>query len=186
MNILKVELYKLIFISLIFYISGNCKKENVLKVDDKEKVSGSTISIKNFERVSVDSKGVVQWKLNAGETYYFLSDDKTILYDIKMEQYEKGKIKANIKADRGEIKKKENKIYAWGNIYIKTTDGKILEGEEIQMDTDANTLYSDKKVQIKTAGTTIRGVGLIADNNLNKFKILKPEGVSVGSSTPLK
>lgn len=176
---------KLIFIFLLLSFSL-CKKDTALVVHEKEKESGSTISIRNFERISLDSKGKLQWKLFADETYYFLNDDKTVLYDIKVDQYELGKIKANIKADKGEIRKKENKIYAWGNIYMKSVDGKILEAEEIEMNTEENILRSEKRVTIRTAGTVLRGVGLIADNNLSKFKILKPEGISSGSTNPLK
>lgn len=163
-----------------------CKKNNILVINEKEKESGSTIAIRDFERISMDARGNLQWKLFAGETYYYLNEDKTILYDLKVEQYEKGKIKSNIKAEKGEIKKKENKIFAWGNIYIRTVDGKVLEAEEIEMNTEENTLRSDKRVVVRTAGTVLRGLGLEADNNLNKIKILKPEGISSGSENPLK
>jgi hypothetical protein len=54
------------------------------------------------------------------------------------------------------------------------------------MDTETNTVTSDKRVIIKSDGTTIKGVGLIAENGLNKFKILKPEGFSSSGSNPLK
>ena len=69
---------------------------------------------------------------------------------------------------------------------MKSTDGKILEAEEIAMNTETNILSSDKKVLIKSSGTVVRGVGLIADNSLNKYKILKPEGITSGGSNPLE
>ncbi len=69
---------------------------------------------------------------------------------------------------------------------MKSTDGKILEAEEVEMNTETNTLQSDKKVLIRTSGTVIRGVGLIADNSLNKYKILKPEGITSGGKNPLE
>ena len=105
---------------------------------------------------------------------------------MNVEQFENGKIKSKIKADKGIINKKENKINASGNIYVKTIEGKILEAEELEMDTETNTVTSDKRVIIKSDGTTIKGVGLIAENGLNKFKILKPEGFSSSGSNPLK
>ena len=169
------------FLSLL-----NCKKDTTIRVDEVEKEHGSTITIKNFQRTAIDSKGNLLWKLNAEETYYFKKNDKSILYNIEVEQFENGKIKAKIKADKGEILKKENIIKAFGNIYMKSTDGKILEAEEISMNTETNILSSDKKVLIKSSGTVVRGVGLIADNSLNKYKILKPEGITSGGSNPLE
>ena len=177
---------KKIILYIIILISIYCKKNNSIRIDEFEKEIGSSIFIKNFQRVSYDSKGIIQWKVIASETYYFINEDRTVLYEIDADQYENGKIKSFIKADKGEIKKKENRIKAIGNVHVKSIDGKILEAEEIEMDTDSNTITSDKKVTIKSSGTTIRGTGLIADNSLNKFKILKPEGISSGGSNPLE
>ena len=177
-----IELYLII----LFIIFLHCKKDTTIRVNEVEKEHGSTITIKNFQRTAIDSKGNLLWKLNAEETYYFKKNDRSILYNIQVEQYENGKIKSKIKADKGEILKKENLIKAFGNIYMKSTDGKILEAEEIEMNTETNTLSSDKKVLIKSSGTVIRGVGLIADNSLNKYKILKPEGITSGGSNPLE
>ena len=178
--------YNDLYLIIIFIIFIHCKKDSTIRVDEVEKEHGSTITIKNFQRTAIDSKGNLLWKLNAEETYYFKKNDRSILYNIQVEQYENGKIKSKIKADKGEILKKENLIKAFGNIYMKSTDGKILEAEEIEMNTETNTLSSDKKVLIKSAGTVIRGVGLIADNSLNKYKILKPEGITSGGSNPLE
>jgi LPS export ABC transporter protein LptC len=170
---------------LIIFISY-CKNNKTLRIEEIEKENGSTISIRNFERISINNQGKLLWKLNAKETFYFNKTDISILYDMDVEQYENGKIKSKIKADKGIINKKENKINASGNIFIKTTEGKILEAEELEMDTETNTVTSDKRVIIKSDGTTIKGVGLIAENGLNKFKILKPEGLSSSGSNPLK
>ena len=173
-----------LFIIIIFM--NYCKNNKSLRIEEIEKENGSTISIRNFERMSINDQGKLLWKLNAKETFYFNKTDISILYDMNVEQFENGKIKSKIKADKGKINKKENKIYASGNIYVKTIEGKILEAEELEMDTETNTVTSDKRVIIKSDGTTIKGVGLIAENGLNKFKILKPEGFSSSGSNPLK
>jgi len=177
--------YNFCIIILIIFISY-CKNNKTLRIEEIEKENGSTISIRNFERISINNQGKLLWKLIAKETFYFNKTDISILYDMNVEQYENGKIKSKIKADKGIINKKENKIFASGNIYVKTTEGKILEAEELEMDTETNTVTSDKRVIIKSEGTTIKGVGLIAENGLNKFKILKPEGLSSSGSNPLK
>lgn len=171
---------------IIFFILNVCKNNKSKKVEEIEKEIGSTITIRNFERTSISKDGKLLWKLIAKETYYFNSTDISILYDMDIEQYENGKIKSKIKADKGIINKKENKVHATGNIYVKTTEGKILEAEELEMDTESNIVTSDKRVKIQADGTTIRGIGLRAENGLNKFKILKPEAITSPGSNPLK
>ena len=173
-----------LFILMIFM--NYCKNNKTLRIEEIEKENGSTISIRNFERISINNQGKLLWKLNARETFYFNRTDISILYDMNVEQFENGKIKSKIKADKGIINKKENKINALGNIFVKTVEGKILEAEELEMDTETNTITSDKRVIIKSDGTIIKGIGLIAENGLNKFKILKPEGFSSSGSNPLK
>jgi LPS export ABC transporter protein LptC len=183
---LRKKIINTIIFFIIIIFTNYCKNNKSLKIEEIEKENGSTISIRNFERMSINDQGKLLWKLNAKETFYFNKTDISILYDMNVEQFENGKIKSKIKADKGIINKKENKINASGNIYVKTTEGKILEAEELEMDTETNTVTSDKRVIIKSDGTTIKGVGLIAENGLNKFKILKPEGISSSGSNPLK
>ncbi len=135
-----------LFIIIIFM--NYCKNNKSLRIEEIEKENGSTISIRNFERMSINDQGKLLWKLNAKETFYFNKTDISILYDMNVEQFENGKIKSKIKADKGIINKKENKINASGNIYVKTIEGKILEAEELEMDTETNTGTSDKRVII--------------------------------------
>ncbi len=182
--------FKRIFIILISAIQitfiFSCKNNKSKKVEEVDREIGSTITIRDFERTSINKDGKLLWKLNAKETYYFNKTDISILYHMNVDQFENGKIKSKIKADKGIISKKENKIKALGNIYIKTTEGKILEAEELEMDTETNTVTSDKHVKIISDGTVIKGIGLIAENGLNKFKILKPEAITSQGSNPLK
>lgn len=119
------------------------------------------------------------WKLTAGESFTYIGEeDKTILYNLNFDQYEDGKFKNNVKGDRGEINHSEKKLYLSGNIVLKTDDDKTLWAEELEYDLNEKKLYSENKVKILSSGTIIRGKGLRADKNLNKFTILKPEGVS--------
>ena len=181
------RIFKLSFIFMILIFSfTSCKNNKAKKVDELEREIGSTITIRNFERIAISKDGKLMWKLNAKETYYFNSTDISILYEMNIEQFENNKVKSKIKADKGIINKRENKIKAIGNIYVKTIEGKILEAEELEMDTESNLVTSDKYVKIKSDGTIIKGIGLRAENGLNKFKILKPEAISSPGSNPLQ
>jgi LPS export ABC transporter protein LptC len=179
----KIDLILFFLIAII--VSTNCKKQKALQVGDEDKEKGATITIRNFNRVSLDSKGELNWELKANETYYFLKEDKTVFYGVEFDQYEKKKLKTKVKADKGELFKKEDKVFLWGNIFVKTTDGKILEADEAVLDNQSSTLTSEGKVVIKSGGTVIRGTGLEADNKLNKFTVLKPDAISYDGINPI-
>ena len=55
-----------IFIIIIFI--NYCKNNKSLRIEEVEKENGSTISIRNFERMSINNQGKLLWKLNAKET----------------------------------------------------------------------------------------------------------------------
>lgn len=167
---------------IIFLV--DCKKNFTTQVDSP-KEQGSTITLRNFSRDAIDLEGNLKWRLFAKETFYFEKESKTILYDVFVEQFEKGKVKASIKADKGEILQANGLMKVYGNILLKTGDGKILETEELLYNTQEETIRSDKRIKIISQGTIIRGIGLEADKGLDKYKILKPEAVTF-SGNPLR
>ncbi|MCX7999342.1 MAG: LPS export ABC transporter periplasmic protein LptC, partial [Leptospiraceae bacterium] len=156
-----------------------CKKVHTVRVE-KDKLEGSSIAIKDYIRYAYDNEGNLKWKLLAKETYYFQKEAKTVLFDIYAEQYEDKKLKAKLWAKKGEILQNENLMKLEGDIKILSTDGKTILAEELTYNTDEQILRSEKHVTIQTKGTTIRGLGLEADKNIEKYKILKPMGISVG------
>jgi LPS export ABC transporter protein LptC len=181
-RLVRVRLLIIIFFHIILL---SCTKNTAKRVvSDKE--TGSTITLRNYSRQAFNEKGVLQWKLKAEETYYYADTDLTVMYNLFVQQFEKGKLKSNIKADKGEIDKKNNKMKVMGNVYLTTLDGKKVEAEELDYDMAKEFLTSDKKIVIRTKGTVLRGVGLEADNSMNKYKILRPEAVTSGGSNPLQ
>jgi len=176
-----LKIYSFILLSVIVF---NCKKKPVFQVKE-ERETGSTITIRDYERTSYDTEGKLKWKLFSKETYYFNEESKTIIYNVYVEQYEGSTIKAKVWADKGMILQAENLMKLEGNVKIITNDGKQFETEELTYNTDEQIIRSDKKVTIQLKRTIIRGIGFEADKNLNKYKILKPEAVSIGTN-PLK
>ncbi len=180
-----ISLRYILYLFVFLFISAGCKKNRVERVQgDRE--SGSAITIRNYQRISVNDKGEMLWKLKAEETYFFKEDNRTVLYKIEADQLEKGKSKSRMKADKGYLDRKNEILKVSGNIYIRTNDGKELTGEEMDYNIAKELLTSDKRVVIRTGKTVIRGRGFEADNSLNKFKIIHPEGVTVGTDNPFK
>ncbi len=180
----KIKVLNSLIFLLTFLLFSCSKKIHTTKVE-QDKIVGSTIRLKDYLRYAYDNEGNLKWKLEAKETYYFQKESKTILLNVYAEQYENKKIKARLYAKKGEILQSENLMKLEGEIQILTSDGKVLETEELTYNTEEQILRSTQKVKIKTKGTTIYGIGFEADRNIDKYKILKPSGVSVGEN-PLK
>ncbi|MCC6274448.1 MAG: LPS export ABC transporter periplasmic protein LptC [Leptospiraceae bacterium] len=159
---------------LIFHF---CKKDKGIKIE-KERESGSTISLRNFTRDSFDKDGVMVSKLKAEESFVFFEENRTVFYSLIFDQYENGKFDSSLKGDRGEVNHTTKKLNVKGNIVLDTVDRKRLEAEELLYNIDDQTLVSEKPVTVNSNGTVIHGIGLRADKNLNKVTILRPTAIS--------
>ncbi|WP_061286975.1 LPS export ABC transporter periplasmic protein LptC [Leptospira interrogans] len=177
--------FSLIVCGLFLITFENCKKVNYERVE-KEKESGSSISIRNFKREAYDSSGQLQWELRANESFVYVNENKTTFYDIDFDQYEAGKFKSKLLAEKGEINHKTRLMLLEGKILLKTDDHKILTAKTMEYNMDTKKLVSDSEVSVSADGTTIRGIGLRADKDLNKFTILKPTAITQGGTNPLK
>ncbi|MBE7411302.1 MAG: LPS export ABC transporter periplasmic protein LptC [Leptospiraceae bacterium] len=174
MNKKILQATSLLFFSLVFSL---CKKDKGIKIES-ERESGSTISLRNFTRDSFDKDGVKISKLTAEESFIFFDENRTVFYSLVFDQFKDGKFESSLKGDRGEVNHTTKKLNVNGNIVLNTVDHKRLEAEELLYDIDEQTLVSDKSVIVNSRGTTIRGIGLRADKNLNKVTILKPTAIS--------
>ncbi|MBW0434832.1 LPS export ABC transporter periplasmic protein LptC [Leptospira yasudae] len=163
----------------------NCKKVNYERVE-KERESGANVSIRNFKREAYDAQGQLQWELRAEESYVYVNDNKTIFYNIDFDQYEGGKFKSKLLAEKGEINHKTRLMILEGKIFLRTEDNKTLIAKAMEYNMDTKKLVSDSEVTVSADGTTIRGIGLRADKDLNKFTILKPTAITQGGTNPLK
>ncbi|PJZ30827.1 LPS export ABC transporter periplasmic protein LptC [Leptospira kmetyi] len=171
-----------VFLSFSFF---DCKKVNYERVE-KERESGSSVSIRNFKREAYDENGQLQWELRAEESYVYVNENKTIFYNIDFDQFEGGKFKSKLLAEKGEINHKTRLMILEGKIFLRTEDNKTLTARAMEYNMDTKKLVSDTEVTVSADGTTIRGIGLRADKDLNKFTILKPSAITQGGTNPLK
>ncbi|XDD48691.1 LPS export ABC transporter periplasmic protein LptC [Leptospira sp. WS92.C1] len=180
---------RILFILISFCLSAflftDCKKLNYERVE-KEREAGASISIRNFKREAYTQDGRLQWELKALESYVFVNEDRTIFYNIDFDQYEDGKFKSKLLGEKGEINHKTRLMKLEGKIFLRTDDNKTLTARAIEYNMDTKKLVSDSEVTVSADGTTIHGVGLRADKDLNKFTILRPTAITQGGTNPLK
>ncbi len=144
------------------------------------------ISLRDFSRLSYTKEGSLEWKLIGKESYIFPIDNRTIVYGFEFYQYDGGKYKSYLKGKRGEINHSTKSVVLEGEVNMRTEDGKVLNSESLNYNLDAKTLSTDSDVTVYSDGTTIRGKGLRADRNLNKYTILKPQAITIGGTSPIK
>lgn len=166
-----------------FLVAG--KKEAKYTRVENEKESGATVSFKNFERDQYDQSGILNWKLRADESYVFVGEGKTVLYEIDFDQFEEGKFKSKLTGDKGEINHSTKLMVLNGNIRLVTNEGRTLLAKSLEYNTETKKLSSDEEVVVEADGTRIRGIGLRADKDLNKFTILHPTAITQGGTNPL-
>ncbi|EQA37604.1 LPS ABC transporter, LPS-binding protein LptC [Leptospira inadai serovar Lyme str. 10] len=170
-------------IVIFFLVTG--KKEAKYTRVENEKESGATISFRNFERDQYDENGILIWKLKAEESYVFVGDGRTVFYVVDFDQYENGKFKSKLTGDKGEINHMSKLMVLNGNIHLRTDEGRTLSAKSLEYNTESKKLSSDEEVVVEADGTKIRGIGLRADKDLNKFTILHPTAITQGGSNPL-
>jgi len=166
---------------LLLTLLLNCQEKNIPRVEGDREI-GATVTIRNFHRESFSKEGVVNWKLDAEESYVFAEENRTVLYKFSFEQYENGKPHSNMTCEKGILDHSEKSLVLSGNIILNTSDDRTLKTEELFYNLDEKTLSTDSKVILYSEGTTIYGTGLRADTNLKKFTILKPDAITRGGN----
>jgi LPS export ABC transporter protein LptC len=65
-----------------------------------------------------------------------------------------------------------------GNVKIISDSGAVLRSEELRWDKDKKKIHSDKFVTIYSRGDTVHGYGFESDEEIKKYKIIKPVGTT--------
>lgn len=173
----------ILFLVLFFYSGGKSDAKYTRVEEEKEK--GSTVSFKNFAKDQYDGNGTILWKLKAEEAYLYADEKRYVLYGINFDQYENGKFKSRLTGEKGEINQTTKLMKLTGNILLKTEEHRTLRAKSLDYNDETKELSSNEEVVIDANGTHIRGVGLRADKDLNKFTILRPSAITQGGSNPL-
>ncbi|MBL7191087.1 LPS export ABC transporter periplasmic protein LptC [bacterium] len=83
-----------------------------------------------------------------------------------------------ITADSGVIRG-EDSLLAIGNVVVISDSGLMLETERLGWNRNSAKVISDTNIVLTTETDTLYGVGLIADEDLKNWEILKPRGKTI-------
>lgn len=125
--------------------------------------------------------GVSQVTVNSGHMIKFNEKgiyelNQSVLVDFFNKN---GKHTSKIISDSGLVEENGNFMIAMGNVKIISDSGAVLRSEELKWDKGKKKIYTDKFVTIYSKGDTVRGYGLESDEEIKKYKIIKPVWTTV-------
>ena len=134
--------------------------------------------------------GVTTLISDSGVTRYRVNTEEWQVFDRKKPSYwafEKGiylekfdslfQVEASIKADTAYHYDKERLWKLMGNVHIQNLKGEKFDTELLYWDQNKHKVYSDKRVRIEQPDQVIYAIGFESDEQLNKYRFFKTEGI---------
>ncbi len=138
----------------------------------------------------MDTRGVMTLVSDSGVTRYRVNTEEWLIFDRKSPSYwafEKGiylekfdslfQVEASIKADTAYHYDKERLWKLIGNVHIQNLKGEKFDTELLYWDQNKHRVYSDRRVRIEQPDQIIYAIGFESDEQLNKYRFFKTEGV---------
>jgi LPS export ABC transporter protein LptC len=86
---------------------------------------------------------------------------------------------SSLLADKAEMNERTNFLRAIDNIIVKSDSGVTLYTDTLSWDNTKELIFTDDSVMITTeTNDTLYGIGFESDMNMERWKILKPRGVT--------
>lgn len=168
--------------------SNDAKPENKLFADQ------------TMERLHIQSYGVndVEWELSAPKAEVFSEKGQTVIHNLEVELYEKGKKSTTVTADEGlmlagettaslslstfSVTLKAGDMFLSGNVVMVSTEGNRLSTEWAHYQKERNLIVSQAPVKVIRPDSITEGVGLEATPDLAKVKIFNQTLVIKGNA----
>ena len=85
--------------------------------------------------------------------------------------------KSLIKSQSAMVNEKENRMKAYGNVVVISSDGNILMTDSLSWDNNSDKIYTNANLEFITSDTdTLYGTGFESNIDLTDWNILKPRG----------
>jgi LPS export ABC transporter protein LptC len=133
-------------------------------------------------RSLITNSGVQRGELLADTAYVFNDQTKFVMRVVHVNfNKETGIPNGTMRADRGIYDLRAQFLEGFGNVVIKTTDGKTLSAPQLRYNQVANLVSSDSAFQMTDGSRKQSGVGFTSDPNLTRFTCMK----KCGGSAPI-
>lgn len=131
-------------------------------------------------RFRVEEEGRRRAAITADRMEQYRFDDSTysvwrpLAESTRVRSYvfdEQGDSSATIVADSVVFFGEEGRFEAYGNVVVTTTEGRRLESEHLTWNQEDRTIRTRRYVHITTPTESVRGNGLVADEDLETYQI---------------
>ena len=132
-------------------------------------------------RITVTNAGIKRADIKADYLEQFI--DKgflTLENNVQIDFYNANEQHmSNVFADKAEINEHTNFLKALDNIIVKSDSGVTLFTDTLSWDNSKELIFTEDSVMITTeTNDTLYGIGFESDMNMERWKILKPRGVT--------
>jgi lipopolysaccharide export system protein LptC len=149
---------------------------NPTTLDDIQEYQGPVLEVDSGITIYSDS-AIIKIKMYANKQLEFENGDREFPDGIFIEFFEEGLITSTLKANIGYYKKDEDKYTALGDVVVNNIKEKQkLNTEELNWTPKDKKIFTDKFVRIESESEILTGEGLIANQDLSSYEILKPKG----------
>ncbi len=158
----------LIPLLLLALLSGCSNRAKPVALD----IPKGVVSMKGL-KLTQTSEGKLTFQIAAGEACIYQSENLIKFYKVKAKYFRLGKEVSNLISDEGLLNTSTNDIQASGNVFLKSSEGSILETEQLNWINKGGSVYTDKAVKVTKGGNVMTGIGLKTDMALENISIKK-------------
>lgn len=171
LTILLIIVFKIFISCSAPVVNGNHDEKIVEHPDHESWDVRITITNAGIKRAYIEADYLEQYN---DKSFISLENNVNIdFYDANEKRI------SNLSADKAEINERTNFLLAMNNIIIKSDSGVTLFTDTLSWDNTRELIFTDDSVMITTkTNDTLYGIGFESDVNMERWKILKPRGVT--------
>lgn len=123
--------------------------------------------------VHLYERGQVTALIKADKFLKFSTNDSTMAYHVDADSFDSlGNVKTQVSGDSAIIRETDGFLMIFGNVIVISDDGRRLETDYLNWNSQTDRIYTDAFVRITTPEETVRGWGMEADQQIRRYKIL--------------
>ena len=124
-------------------------------------------------KLTQTSEGKLAFQIAAEEAYIYQSESLIKFYKVRAKYFRLGREASNLTSDEGLLNTATNDIQASGHVFLKSSEGSILETEQLNWINKGGSVFTDKAVRVIKGGNVMTGIGLKTDMGLENINIQK-------------
>jgi LPS export ABC transporter protein LptC len=125
-----------------------------------------------LDYVIVDSRnGDKKWELHSERMEKFADADTARLHGVNMQFFRADTLFSTLVALDGRINQRSNDLFVWGDVVVTTTDGRILETQELYYDNATDLISNEVFDRIIEDGYVTTSIGIIVKPDMSWMQL---------------